>query len=80
MYGLPEAFGEGKLSQHPVSLAYPLALIPLLREAFYTAIKVLNAVYSSFVPVVMYAIARLYLKPKESAVCGFLVRSCPSIM
>lgn len=69
--------GSYHSTQYP--LAYPLALIPafLMGSHFYTAIKVLNAVYSSFVPVLMYAIARLYLKPKESAVCGFFSAILP---
>ncbi|MDO5423187.1 MAG: glycosyltransferase family 39 protein [Eubacteriales bacterium] len=51
---------------------YPLALTPahLFGENSYLVMKILNAVYSSFVPVVTYKICRLYVEEKPSLVCA----------
>ena len=56
--------------QYP--LFYPLALMPayLFGEHYYTAMKVLNAAYSSLVPVFAYRICRLYMEEKPSGVCA----------
>lgn len=56
--------------QYP--LLYPLALMPayLFGEHYYLAMRVLNVLYSSFVPVFTYWICRLYLKEKESGICA----------
>ena len=56
--------------QYP--MFYPALLTPayLFGEHYYMAMKVLNVLYSSFVPVVAYLICRLYLKPKESGICA----------
>lgn len=56
--------------QYP--LFYPLALMPayLFGEHYYVAMKVLNCLYSSFVPVLAYLICRLYLKETPSGICA----------
>lgn len=56
--------------QYP--LLYPLYLIPALffGDNFYVAMKILGAFSSSFVPIVVYAIARLYLGQRESTLCA----------
>ncbi|MDO5424152.1 MAG: glycosyltransferase family 39 protein [Eubacteriales bacterium] len=54
--------------QYP--LLYPLYLMPslLFGDHFYTAMKVMGAISSAFVPVCTYAIARLYLNPEKSMI------------
>lgn len=56
--------------QYP--LFYPLALMPayLFGEHYYTAMKALNAGYSSLVPVFTYMICRLYVGKKPGGVCA----------
>lgn len=69
--------GYYRSTQYPPG--YPLAILPafLFGDRFYGAIKVLNAVYSSFLPVFTYMIARLYLDKRKSAVCGVFAMILP---
>lgn len=69
--------GSYHSTQYPIG--YCVSILPafLAGEHFYTAIKVLNAVYSSFLPVIIYAIARIYLRKADSAICAFFSAILP---
>lgn len=60
-------------------LLYPLLIAPahLFGEHSYLVMKVLNAVYSSFVPVLTYKICRLYVDEKPSIVCSVFTMVIP---
>ena len=70
---------DGNYASAHYPFLYPLALAPahLFGEQSYLAMKVLNAVYSSFVPVITYLICRLYLDWKPSLMCGLFSMVLP---
>lgn len=61
--------GEYDSVQYP--LLYPLMLMPaFLFENYYVAMKIINSIFSSLVPVTVYVLCRLYIGEKESAICA----------
>lgn len=60
-------------------LLYPLLLTPahLFGDNSYIVMKILNAVYSSFVPVIAYKICRLYVGEKPSLACAVFTMLIP---
>lgn len=60
-------------------LLYPLLLAPahLFGDNSYFVMKVLNAVYSSFIPVITYMICRLYVEEKPSLACSVFTMVIP---
>lgn len=61
---------EGSYNSVHYPLLYPLFLSAalVLGDHAYLGMKILNAAASSFVPVLMYAVARLYMEPKKSVI------------
>lgn len=60
-------------------LLYPLLIAPahLFGDNSYFVMKVLNAFYSSFVPVITYKICRLYVEEKPSLACSIFTMVIP---
>lgn len=60
-------------------LLYPLLMAPahLFGDNSYFVMKVLNAIYSSFVPVITYKICRLYVEEKPSLACSIFTMVIP---
>lgn len=60
-------------------LLYPLLIAPahLFGDNSYFVMKVLNAIYSSFVPVITYKICRLYVEEKPSLACSIFTMVIP---
>lgn len=69
--------GTYKGVQYP--LLYPLLLSPayLFGEHFYLVMKIINAIFSALVPVMVYLICRLYLDEKKSGVCALFSAVIP---
>lgn len=71
-------FNNGSYRGVQYPLLYPLILAPAyLFENHYYVMKVLNAFYSSFTPVVVYFISRLYLDKYKSTVCSIFSMVIP---
>lgn len=69
--------GSYKGVQYP--LLYPLLLsVSLISENhFYTIMKIINALCSCFVPVIVYFICRMYVDEKKSAMCAIFSAVIP---
>lgn len=70
---------KGVYDSNHYPLLYPLLIAPahLFGENSYLVMKILNAVYSSFIPVVTYKICRLYVDVKPSIACAVFTMVIP---
>lgn len=70
---------KGVYDSNHYPLLYPLLIAPahLFGEHSYLVMKILNAVYSSFIPVAVYKICRLYVDIKPSIACAVFTMVIP---
>ena len=70
---------KGVYDSNHYPLLYPLLIAPahFFGEYSYLVMKILNAVYSSFIPVITYKICRLYVEAKPSIACGIFTMVIP---
>lgn len=62
--------GSYNSTQYPI--LYPMALMPALAfgDHYYLVMKVLNVLYSSLTPVIVYFLGKLYLNKKNAMICS----------